>query len=207
MKPIVYKSRDGLDIHGYLTVPKGVKEKNLPVLCMVHGGPWSRDEWGYDPYAQFFANRGYAVFQMNFRGSTGYGKAFLNAGNKQWGDAMQNDITDGVAVSRQEGHRRSEADRDLRRLVRRVRDARRARVHARISTRPGISYVGPSNIITLLNSIPPYWAVSENHVQRARRRSRRSPRTPSVSSASRRSSPRRRSRRRSSSCRERTIRA
>ena len=158
MKPIVYKSRDGFDIHGYLTVPKGVKEKNLPVLCMVHGGPWSRDEWGYDPYSQFFANRGYAVFQMNFRGSSGYGKAFLNAGNKQWGDAMQNDITDGVEYLVKKG----------------IADPKQIAIFggsyggyatlAGLAFTPdlyaaGISYVGPSNIITLLNSIPPYWAV------------------------------------------------
>jgi dipeptidyl aminopeptidase/acylaminoacyl peptidase len=158
MKPFVYKSRDGLDIHGYLTVPKGVKDTNLPVLCMVHGGPWARDEWGYDPYAQFFANRGYAVFQMNFRGSTGYGKAFLNAGNKQWGDAMQNDITDGVHYLVTKG----------------IADPKQIAIFggsyggyatlAGLAFTPdvyaaGISYVGPSNIITLLNSIPPYWAV------------------------------------------------
>jgi dipeptidyl aminopeptidase/acylaminoacyl peptidase len=158
MKPIVYKSRDGFDIHGYLTVPKGVKEKNLPVLCMVHGGPWARDEWGYDPYAQFFANRGYAVFQMNFRGSSGYGKAFLNAGNKQWGDAMQNDITDGVEYLVKKG----------------IADPKQIAIFggsyggyatlAGLAFTPdlyaaGIDYVGPSNIVTLLNSIPPYWAV------------------------------------------------
>ena len=158
MKPIVYKSRDGLDIHGYLTVPKGVKEKNLPVLCYVHGGPWSRDEWGYDPFAQFFANRGYAVFQMNFRGSSGYGKKFINAGNKQWGDAMQNDITDGVQYLVKKG----------------IADPKQVAIFggsyggyatlAGLAFTPdvyaaGISYVGPSSILTLLNSIPPYWAV------------------------------------------------
>ena len=158
MKPLVYKSRDGLDIHGYLTVPKGVKEKNLPILCVVHGGPWSRDEWGYDPFAQFFANRGYAVFQMNFRGSSGYGKAFLNAGNKQWGDAMQNDLTDGVGYLVKKG----------------IADPKQVAIFggsyggyatlAGLAFTPdvyaaGISYVGPSSILTLLNSIPPYWAV------------------------------------------------
>jgi dipeptidyl aminopeptidase/acylaminoacyl peptidase len=158
MRPVVYKARDGFDIHGYLTVPKGVKEKNLPVLAYVHGGPWSRDEWGYDPYAQFFANRGYAVLQMNFRGSSGYGKKFLNAGNKQWGDAMQNDITDGVQYLVKKG----------------IADPKQVAIFggsyggyatlAGLAFTPdvyaaGISYVGPSNIITLLNSIPPYWAV------------------------------------------------
>jgi len=158
MRPVVYKARDGFDIHAYLTVPKGVKEKNLPVLVMVHGGPWSRDAWGYDPYAQFFANRGYAVLQMNFRGSSGYGKKFLNAGNKQWGDAMQNDITDGAQYLIKKG----------------IADPKQVAIFggsyggyatlAGLAFTPdvyaaGISYVGPSNIITLLNSIPPYWAV------------------------------------------------
>jgi dipeptidyl aminopeptidase/acylaminoacyl peptidase len=157
MKPIVYTSRDGLTIHGYLTIPQGVKEKNLAVLVVPHGGPWSRDEWGYDPYAQFFANRGYAVFQMNFRGSTGYGKKFLNAGNREWGDAMQNDITDGVEYLIKQG----------------IADPKRVAIFggsyggyatlAGVAFTPdlyaaGIDYVGPSNIATLLNSIPPYWA-------------------------------------------------
>jgi dienelactone hydrolase len=125
---------------------------------MPHGGPWARDEWGYDPYAQFCANRGYAMLQMNFRGSTGYGKKFLNAGNKQWGDAMQNDITDGVRYLVKEG----------------IADPKQVAIFggsyggyatlAGLAFTPdvyaaGISYVGPSNIITLLNSIPPYWAV------------------------------------------------
>jgi dipeptidyl aminopeptidase/acylaminoacyl peptidase len=158
MKPIVYTSRDGLEIHGYLTAPKGIKEKDLPVVVMPHGGPWSRDEWGYDPYAQFLANRGYAVLQMNFRGSSGYGKQFLNAGNKEWGDAMQNDITDGVQYLVKKG----------------IADPKQIAIFggsyggyatlAGLAFTPdvytaGISYVGPSNIITLLNSIPPYWAV------------------------------------------------
>jgi len=157
MKPFVYKARDGFAIHGYLTVPKGAKEKNLAILAVPHGGPWARDDWGYDGYAQFFANRGYAVFQMNFRGSTGYGKKFLNAGNKQWGDAMQNDITDGVEYLVGKG----------------IADPKRVAIFggsyggyatlAGVAFTPdlyaaGISYVGPSNIITLLNSIPAYWA-------------------------------------------------
>ena len=93
---IRYKSSDGLEIPAYLTLPKGVAAKNLPLIVFPHGGPWARDNWGYNRFAQFFANRGYAVLQPNFRGSTGYGKKFLNAGNKQWGDKMQDDITWGV---------------------------------------------------------------------------------------------------------------
>jgi dipeptidyl aminopeptidase/acylaminoacyl peptidase len=96
MTPIHYASSDGLDIPAYLTVPKGGAGKNLPLLVVPHGGPWARDTWGYNTWAQFFANRGYAVLMPNFRGSTGYGKKFLDAGNKQWGDKMQDDITWGV---------------------------------------------------------------------------------------------------------------
>lgn len=84
MKPIRYEARDGLSIPAYLTLPKGIPSENLPTILLIHGGPWSRDYWGYDPIAQFLANRGYAVLQPNFRGSTGYGKHFLNAGNKEW---------------------------------------------------------------------------------------------------------------------------
>ena len=96
MKPISYKSRDGYTIHGYLTLPKGKKPENLPVIVNPHGGPWVRDRWGFNSEVQFFANRGYAVFQMNYRGSTGYGRKFWEASFKEWGKSMQDDITDGV---------------------------------------------------------------------------------------------------------------
>ena len=96
MKPIRYVSSDGLEIPAFLTLPKGVEAKNLPLIALPHGGPWGRDSWGFNGLAQFLANRGYAVLQPNFRGSTGYGKKFLNAGNKQWGDKMQDDVTWGV---------------------------------------------------------------------------------------------------------------
>jgi len=102
-KPISYKSRDGLTIHGYLTLPLGLDAKNLPVVVNPHGGPWNRDEWGINPEVQFLANRGYAVFQMDYRGSTGYGKKFYEAGFKQWGKKMQDDITDGVEWLKKEG--------------------------------------------------------------------------------------------------------
>src|SRR5687767_8371165 len=95
-KPIRYKSSDGLEVPAYLTLPKGVPAKALPTIVMPHGGPWSRDAFGYSATAQFLANRGYAVLQPNFRGSTGYGEKFLNAGNNQWGEKMQDDITWGV---------------------------------------------------------------------------------------------------------------
>lgn len=158
MKPIRYKARDGMEIPAYLTLPRGLEAKNLPVVIHPHGGPWARDRWGYSAYAQFFANRGYAVLQPNFRGSTGFGKKFLNAGNKEWGTgAMQDDISDGVKYLIDKG----------------IADPKRIAIFggsyggyatlAGLAFTPelyaaGISYVGPSNLITLLGSIPPYWA-------------------------------------------------
>lgn len=106
MNPITYTSRDGLTIEGYLTLPKGYtmeNAKNLPVVVNPHGGPWIRDSWGYNPEVQFLASRGYAVLQMNFRASTGYGRKFTELGYKQWGQTMQNDITDGVKWLIKEG--------------------------------------------------------------------------------------------------------
>lgn len=97
MQPIRYEARDGREIPAYLVVPKGVAPRNLPTVILPHGGPWGRDTWGYGLLTQFLANRGYAVMSPNFRGSTGYGKRFLNEGNGEWGTGvMQHDITDGV---------------------------------------------------------------------------------------------------------------
>ena len=156
VKPISYKSRDGLEIHGYLTIPLGMKPRNLPVIINPHGGPWYRDEWFYNPEVQFLANRGYAVLQMNFRGSTGYGKKFWEAGFKQWGKAMQDDITDGVEWL----------------IKQKIADEKRIAIYggsyggyatlAGITFTPdlytaAIDYVGVSNIFTLLETIPPYW--------------------------------------------------
>ncbi|MBK8315742.1 MAG: prolyl oligopeptidase family serine peptidase [Acidobacteria bacterium] len=156
MKPVSYKSSDGLEIPAYLTLPKGVEAKNLPAVIIPHGGPWARDSWGFDNFAQFLANRGYAVLQPNFRGSTGFGKKFLNAGNKQWGDRMQDDITWGVKYLVSQG----------------IADPKRVGIMggsyggyatlAGVAFTPdvyaaGVSIVGPSNLITLLESIPPYW--------------------------------------------------
>ena len=157
MVPLRYTARDGLEIQAYLTVPQGVEPENLAVIILPHGGPWARDTWGYRSEAQFFANRGYAVFQPNFRGSTGFGKEFLNAGNKEWGTGyMQHDITDGVQYLIEEG----------------IADPERIGIYggsyggfatlAGLAFTPelyaaGVSFVGPSNIITLLESIPPYW--------------------------------------------------
>ena len=156
MKPVKYKSSDGLEIPAYLTLPKGVPAKNLPALIIPHGGPWARDVWGYNPLAQFFANRGYAVLMPNFRASTGYGKKFLDAGNKEWGKKMQDDITWGAKYLAAEG----------------IADPKRIGIlggsYGGYATLAGVTFtpdvyaaavdiVGPSNLITLLESIPPYW--------------------------------------------------
>lgn len=156
MKAINYKSSDGLEIPAYLTLPKGLEAKNLPLIVFPHGGPWARDVWGYNSMVQFLANRGYAVLTPNFRSSTGYGKKFLNAGNNQWGEKMQDDLTWGVKYLIGEG----------------VADPKKIGIMggsyggyatlAGVAFTPdiyacGVSIVGPSNLITLLNSIPPYW--------------------------------------------------
>ena len=155
-KAIRYPSVDGLMIPAYLTLPVGVAPKNLPLVVFPHGGPWGRDNWGYSSIAQFLANRGYAVLQPNFRSSTGYGKKFLNAGNNEWGQKMQDDLTYGVRYLVSQG----------------TVDPKRVGIMggsyggyatlAGLAFTPdvyaaGVSIVGPSNLITLLNSIPPYW--------------------------------------------------
>ena len=156
VKPIQYTARDGQIIHGYLTLPNGVAPNNLPVVINPHGGPWARDNWGFNPEIQFLANRGYAVLQMNFRGSTGYGKEFWQISFKQWGLTMQNDITDGVNWLIEQGI----ADKDgiaiyggsyggyatLQALV----------VNPTLYA-AGVDYVGVSNLFTFMQTIPPYW--------------------------------------------------
>jgi dipeptidyl aminopeptidase/acylaminoacyl peptidase len=102
MRPITYTARDGLSIHGYLTLPQSANT-NLPLVVMPHGGPGTRDTWAFDPEAQFLASRGYAVLQMNFRGSKGYGLRFEQAGYREWGGKMQEDITDGVSWAVSQG--------------------------------------------------------------------------------------------------------
>jgi dipeptidyl aminopeptidase/acylaminoacyl peptidase len=156
VKPVKYPSSDGMEIPAYLTLPKGADPKNLPAVIVPHGGPWYRDSWGYNAFAQFLANRGYAVLQPNFRGSTGYGKKFIDAGNKQWGDKMQDDVTWGAKYLVAQG----------------IADPKRVGIMggsyggyatlAGVAFTPdvyaaGVSIVGPSNLITLLESIPPYW--------------------------------------------------
>ncbi len=155
--PIEYKSRDGLTIHGYLTVPHGMESaQNLPVIVNPHGGPWVRDSWSFDPEVQFLASRGYAVFQPNYRGSTGYGKKFVVKSFKEWGRTMQDDLTDGVAWLIKKGYA----------------DPKRVGIYggsyggyatlAGLAFTPdlyacGVDYVGVSNLLTFMNTMPPYW--------------------------------------------------
>jgi dipeptidyl aminopeptidase/acylaminoacyl peptidase len=156
MESVSYASSDGLEIPAYLTLPKGVAGKNLPAIVIPHGGPWGRDVWGYNALAQFFANRGYAVLMPNFRGSTGYGRKFLDAGNLEWGRKMQDDVTWGVKYM----------------VVQGIADPKRVGIlggsYGGYATLAGVTFtpdlyaaavdiVGPSNLITLLDSIPPYW--------------------------------------------------
>lgn len=157
--PVQYKSRDGLTIHAYLTLPLGYAPetaKNLPTIINPHGGPWARDGWGFNPEIQFLANRGYAVFQMNFRGSTGYGKKFWEASFKKWGQEMQDDITDGTNWLIKKG----------------IADPERIAIYGAsyggyatlmgLVKEPelyaaGVDYVGVSNMFTFMKTIPPYW--------------------------------------------------
>ncbi len=156
MKPIEFKTRDGLTIHGYLTLPVGVAPENLPVVVNPHGGPWARDVWTFNPEVQFLANRGYAVLQINFRGSTGYGRKFWEASFGEWGLKMQDDVTDGVEWLKKQG----------------IADPKRIAIYggsyggycalAGVTFSPdlyacAIDYVGVSNLFTFMNTIPPYW--------------------------------------------------
>jgi dipeptidyl aminopeptidase/acylaminoacyl peptidase len=156
MRPVQYTARDGTVIRGYLTLPKNMPAKDLPVIVNPHGGPWARDSWGFNPEVQFFANRGFAVFQMNFRGSTGFGRKFWESSFKQWGLAMQDDVTDGTQWLIKEG----------------IADPKRIAIYggsyggyatlSGITKTPdlyaaAVSYVGVSNMFTFLKTIPPYW--------------------------------------------------
>jgi dipeptidyl aminopeptidase/acylaminoacyl peptidase len=156
MKPVSYRARDGLTIHGYLTLPPRVEARNLPAVIYPHGGPWSRDTWGFEPTAQWLANRGYAVLQPNFRGSTGYGKKFLNAGRREWGGKMQDDVTDGTRWLIDQG----------------IADPKRICIMGGsyggyatlmgLALEPslyacGVDIVGVANLITWIKTIPPTW--------------------------------------------------
>lgn len=156
MEPFEFTARDGLRIHGYLTVPLGVERSGLPAVIHVHGGPWARDTWGFDPEAQWLANRGYVGVQVNFRGSTGYGKAFGNAGNKQWGRAMHTDLVDAVEHLVGLGL----IDRDRVGIYGGSYGGYAALAGAAFTPevfRCALDMVGPSNLLTLLASVPEYW--------------------------------------------------
>ena len=156
MTAIEFKARDNLLIHGYLTLPVGVDSKDLPLVVIPHGGPSARDGWGFDSEAQFLANRGLAVLQINYRGSTGYGKKFWQSGFKEWGRKMQDDITDGVLWAVYEGI----ADKNRLAIYGGSYGGYAALAGAAFTPNLyacAVSYVGPSNLFTLLESIPPYW--------------------------------------------------
>jgi dipeptidyl aminopeptidase/acylaminoacyl peptidase len=157
MKPIEFAARDGMKLYGYLTTPVGMEAKSLPMVVYVHGGPWARDVWGLNGTAQWFSNRGYAVLQINFRGSTGYGKKYVNAGDRQWAGAMHTDLLDGKDWAVKTG----------------VADAKKVCIMggsyggyatlAAVAFSPdafacGVDIVGPSNLNTLLKTTPPYWS-------------------------------------------------
>ena len=152
--PFSFKARDGMTIHGYYTLP-AVSKKKFPTILYVHGGPWLRDKWQYTPEVQWLANRGYAVIQVNYRGSAGYGKSYISASKKEWGNKMHFDLLDAKNWAINQG----------------IADPKKVAIMGRsfggyatlvgLSFTPnefccGVSYVGPSNLVTLLNSIPPY---------------------------------------------------
>ena len=157
MSPIEFSARDGMKLYGYLTTPVGVEAKKLPTVLFVHGGPWGRDVWGFNRYAQWLSNRGYAVLQINFRGSAGYGKEYINAGDRQWAGSMHTDLLDGKDWVVKQG----------------IADPAKVCIMggsyggyatlAGVAFSPdafacGVDIVGPSNLNTLLKTIPPYWS-------------------------------------------------
>lgn len=157
MEPVSFKAKDGLTLHGYVTFPPGKKGSRLPMVLNVHGGPWARDTWGYDPEAQWLANRGYVCLQVNFRGSTGYGKKFLNAGDREWGGKMHQDLVDAVRWAVEKGY----ADPEKTAIYGGSYGGYAALVGAAFTPelfRCAVDIVGPSNLITLIKTIPPYWS-------------------------------------------------
>ena len=157
MEPFSFASRDGMVIHGYVTFPPGAGRERLPMVLNVHGGPWARDEWGFNPEAQWLANRGYLCVQVNFRGSTGYGKAFVNAGDREWGGRMHDDLLDAVAFATGRGW----ADPARVAIYGGSYGGYAALVGAAFTPEVfccAVDIVGPSNLKTLIETVPPYWA-------------------------------------------------
>jgi dipeptidyl aminopeptidase/acylaminoacyl peptidase len=157
MEPFSFTARDGLEIHGYVTFPPGQGRSSLPAVLDVHGGPQVRDSWGYNPEAQWFANRGYLCVQVNYRGSTGYGKAFVAAGDREWGGKMHDDLIDAVSYITGQGW----ADPSRVAIYGGSYGGYAALVGAAFTPgvfRCAVDIVGPSNLKTLLETIPPYWA-------------------------------------------------
>ncbi|MDQ3898187.1 MAG: prolyl oligopeptidase family serine peptidase, partial [Actinomycetota bacterium] len=166
MEPYSFTARDGLTIHGYLTFPPDAGRAGLPAVLNVHGGPWVRDVWGLDPEAQWFANRGYLCIQVNYRGSTGYGKDFVNAGDKEWGGKMHDDLLDAVAYVVDRGY----ADPDRIAIYGGSYGGYAALVGAAFTPDVfacAVDIVGPSSLKTLIESIPDYWLpmISQFHTR------------------------------------------
>jgi dipeptidyl aminopeptidase/acylaminoacyl peptidase len=166
MQTISLRTTDGMAIQGYITFPIGLEKKDLPMVVLVHGGPWTRDEWGFNNEVQWLANRGYAVLQVNFRGSTGYGKAFVRAGDREWGAKMQQDLTDAVNWAVAQGY------------VDKARVAIYGASYGGYAALAGATFTpnvyacavdlfGPSNLITLVNSVPDYWRPELEKMYRA----------------------------------------
>ncbi|HEX2802427.1 MAG TPA: S9 family peptidase, partial [Sphingomicrobium sp.] len=173
MWPVEIKSRDGLTLPSYLTLPvnadanrDGKAEQPVPMVLYVHGGPWGRDTYGYHPYAQWLANRGYAVLQVNFRASTGFGKDFVTAGNLQWGKTMHDDLIDSVDWAVANGVTTPD------KVAIMGGSYGGYATLAGLAMTPekfacGVDIVGPSNLFTLLETIPPYWeAIKQQFYQR-----------------------------------------
>jgi dipeptidyl aminopeptidase/acylaminoacyl peptidase len=156
MQPITFQARDGMTLHGYLTLPLKRESDRIPAILLVHGGPWGRDSWGMCPTVQWLANRGYAVLQINFRGSTGYGKTYLNAGNREWAGKMHTDLLDGKEWLVQQGH----ADPERVAIFGGSYGGYATLVGLTFTPEAfccGVDIVGPSNLVTLLKTFPPYW--------------------------------------------------
>lgn len=157
MEPFSFTARDGLGLHGYVTFPPGAGRSSLPAVLLVHGGPWARDVWGFDPEAQWLANRGYLCIQVNFRGSTGYGKSFVNAGDREWGAKMHDDLLDALAHAVESRW----ADPAKVAIFGGSYGGYAALIGATFTPEVfccAVDLVGPSNLKTLIETIPPYWA-------------------------------------------------